>query len=65
MLKEFKEFAMKGNVLDMAVGILDLAALANAYGQAGAFSDGDTDGDGHVGLLDLGDLANDYGKTFP
>ena len=27
MLKEFKEFAMKGNVLDMAVGIIIGAAF--------------------------------------
>ena len=29
MLKEFKEFAMKGNVLDMAVGIIIGAAFGN------------------------------------
>jgi large conductance mechanosensitive channel len=27
MLKEFKEFAMKGNVLDMAIGIIIGAAF--------------------------------------
>ncbi|MBP1600605.1 MAG: large conductance mechanosensitive channel protein, partial [Acidobacteria bacterium] len=29
MLKEFKEFAMKGNVLDMAVGII----IGGAFGK--------------------------------
>src|SRR6202451_434177 len=29
MLKEFKEFAMKGNVLDMAIGIIIAAAFGN------------------------------------
>jgi large conductance mechanosensitive channel len=37
MLKEFKEFAMKGNLLDMAVGI----AMAAAFGKVtAAFIDG-------------------------
>ncbi|MGD0708995.1 MAG: large conductance mechanosensitive channel protein MscL, partial [Anaerolineaceae bacterium] len=29
MLKEFKEFAMRGNVLDMAIGII----IGSAFGQ--------------------------------
>ena len=29
MLKEFKEFALKGNVVDMAVGIITGAALVD------------------------------------
>ena len=32
MLKEFKEFAMKGNVLDMAVGIIIGAAFGTIVG---------------------------------
>jgi large conductance mechanosensitive channel len=32
MLKEFKEFAMKGNVLDMAVGIIIGAAFGTIIG---------------------------------
>ncbi len=28
MLKEFKEFAMRGNVLDMAIGIIISARLS-------------------------------------
>ncbi len=32
MLKEFKEFAMKGNVLDMAVGIIIGAAFGSIIG---------------------------------
>ena len=38
MLKEFKEFAMKGNVLDMAIGVIMggafgkiVSSLADAY----------------------------------
>jgi len=31
MLKEFKEFAMKGNVIDMAVGIIIGAAFGHDY----------------------------------
>ena len=30
MLKEFKEFAMKGNVLDMAIGVIIGGALARS-----------------------------------
>ena len=30
LLKEFKEFAMKGNVIDMAVGIIVGAAFGDA-----------------------------------
>ena len=29
MLKEFKEFAMKGNVLDMAIGVI----IGGAFGK--------------------------------
>ncbi|MEZ4485812.1 MAG: MscL family protein [Syntrophotaleaceae bacterium] len=31
MLKEFKDFAVKGNVIDMAVGIIIGAALAKSF----------------------------------
>jgi large conductance mechanosensitive channel len=31
MLKEFKEFAVKGNVIDMAVGIIIGGAFGNYY----------------------------------
>jgi len=57
--------SMADTNLDLAVDVLDLGNLANAYGGSGTFSDGDTDGDGVVGVLDLGNLANDYGKSFP
>ena len=30
MMKEFKDFAVKGNVMDMAVGIIIGAALARS-----------------------------------
>jgi large conductance mechanosensitive channel len=37
MFKEFKEFAMKGNVLDMAVGVI----IGGAFGKiVGTFTDG-------------------------
>jgi hypothetical protein len=50
--------------LDHGVDILDLGNLANKYGQAGSFGDGDTDGNGVIDILDAGDLASDYVKIF-
>jgi hypothetical protein len=35
MLKEFKEFAMRGNVLDMAVGIIIGAASEKLFHRGG------------------------------
>jgi hypothetical protein len=32
MLKEFKEFAMRGNVMDMAIGIVIGAAFGKIFG---------------------------------
>ena len=29
MVKEFKEFAMKGNVVDMAIGIVSASSMVN------------------------------------
>jgi hypothetical protein len=50
--------------LDHVVDIMDLGAMANKYGHAGAFEDGDADANGIVNIMDLGILANDYGKQF-
>jgi len=57
--------SMADTNLDYKVNILDLGNLANRYGQAGSFCDGDANCDGILNILDLGDLANDYGKTYP
>ena len=34
MLKEFKDFAMKGNVLDMAIGVIMGGAFGKKIGRA-------------------------------
>jgi len=46
--------------LDGEVGILDLAALGDAYGTSGGWADGDANGDGVIGILDLGALGDNY-----
>jgi large conductance mechanosensitive channel protein len=38
MLREFKEFAMRGNVLDMAVGIIIGAAFLGSRLRSGSLS---------------------------
>ena len=43
-------------------GFRDLLALASHYGKAGAFADGDLNGDGVVNFQDLLLLAANYGK---
>jgi hypothetical protein len=46
--------------LDGEVGLLDLAALGDAYGTSGGWSQGDANGDGVIGLLDLALLGDNY-----
>ena len=48
---------------DWQVGIADLAALAENYGQQGTWTEGDFNGDGTVGIADLSALADHYGET--
>ena len=47
--------------LDAEVGIADLVALAEHYGQNGGWSQGDITFDGVVGIADLSALADKYG----
>ena len=49
--------------LDGKVGIADLVALADHYGQPGGWRDGDLNGDGIVGIADLTIIADNYGRT--
>jgi large conductance mechanosensitive channel len=44
VLKEFKEFALRGNVLDMAVGIIIGAAFGKAAGPYASVADAQTAG---------------------
>lgn len=47
--------------LDGIVSFIDFVILANNYGQAGRWCDGDLDGDGQVSLIDLDILRENYG----
>jgi len=49
--------------LDDEVGIADLSAVADNYGQPGGWIEGDFNFDGVVGIADLSTLADHYGET--
>jgi large conductance mechanosensitive channel len=60
MLKEFKEFAVKGNMLDMAVGIIIGAAFATIVGSLVADMLGGVDFADLFVILKQGDPAGPY-----
>lgn len=49
--------------LDYSVDLLDLSALASAFGEPGSYAEGDFDGSGVVDLLDLSALASNFGSV--